>query len=145
MLYRGKNQLFCGTGTQQKTFGISGRAQATPSSARAEEGARTLPYCPWSSEHFQHFCCQRGQDLRCVWQDTAQEKPFRQRQREHRGWGAPALSQGPGEGEKKRNKEHLVLKENPAGGGWVELSRGLGEVSTKPAGSCPALLVNRCC
>ena len=34
----------------------------------------------------------------------AQEKPFRRGQREHRGWGAPALSRGPGEGEKKETR-----------------------------------------
>lgn len=139
-----KTRLFCGTGTQQKTSGTSGRVQATPNSPRAKEGAKTLPSCPRVSPRFRHSCRQRGRDLRCVWQDTTQEKPFSQGQREHRGWGAPVLSQSPGEGEKKSNKEHLVLREIPAGGGWIELNCGLGEVSTKPAGAWPALLVNGC-
>lgn len=54
----------------------------------------------------------------------------------------PAKARG-GRG-KKRNKELLVLKEIPAGGGGPELLCALGEVSTKAAGAPPALWVNGC-
>lgn len=60
-----------------------------------KQGARTLPRCP------QHFCCQPGRDLWCLWQAAAQEKPFRQGQREWRGWGAPWRAKAPGRGREK--------------------------------------------
>lgn len=45
----GEKKVFCGTGTQQKPFGTSGRVQRTPKSPRAKEGTRALPDRPQSA------------------------------------------------------------------------------------------------
>lgn len=74
--------------------------------SRTNQGVRTLPRRP------QQFCCQPGRDLWCLWQAAAQEKPFRQGQREQRGWGAPWRAKALGRG---REKEQGA---GSAGGGW---------------------------
>lgn len=107
---------------------------------RAEERAGTCPAWSLSSS-----ATREGRSSAGLGRTRHRKSLFSPKQSEPRGWGAPAPSQGPGkEGKKKRNKELLVLKEIPAGGGGPELLCALGEVSTKAAGAPPALWVNGC-
>lgn len=66
----------------------------------------------------QLFCSQGEQELGWARQDTTQEKPFQPQTKRAQRLGSSSSQPRPGEGgEKKRNKELLVLKEIPAGGG----------------------------
>lgn len=107
---------------------------------RAEEGAGTCPAWSLSSS-----AAREGRSSAGLGRTRHRKSLFSPKTKRAQSLGSSSSQPRPGEGGgKKRNKELLVLKEIPAGGGGPELLCALGEVSTKAAGAPPALWVNGC-
>lgn len=115
---------------RKKTFGTSRRVQAPPNPPRAKEGTRTLPYHPQGGHNLQHFCCREGKSF-AAFGRTRHRKSLSDGDKGSPEVGELGSAPRPKGGREKRNKERLALKEIPAGRGWIELSDGRGEVSTK--------------